>query len=134
MRAQVVIFDGECILVARHACPDREYWVLPGGAIEPGETPEEAAVRETLEETGLTVRLQRLLFVDEPRETAATRIMRPRYTFLATVVGGRLRRPADEEGNPGNGRLIGCEWLPIDCADFDGGTRDTMARVRASLR
>ncbi len=33
------------------------YWSFPGGAIEPGETPEVAAIRETLEETGYQVTL-----------------------------------------------------------------------------
>ncbi len=33
------------------------YWEFPGGKVEPGETPAEAAVRECLEETGLAVRV-----------------------------------------------------------------------------
>ena len=52
--------DGR-VLLARHVEGDR--WVLPGGAIEPGETPADAAVREAWEETGLVVRLTRLVGV-----------------------------------------------------------------------
>lgn len=38
-------------------------WFLPGGAIEPGEHPEEALVREVSEETGLVVQPTRLLLM-----------------------------------------------------------------------
>ena len=38
-------------------------WFLPGGAIEPGEHPEEALVREVAEETGLIVRPLKVLLI-----------------------------------------------------------------------
>ncbi len=60
--ASVAIRDDQGrVLLARHSEGDR--WVLPGGAIEPGETPADAAVREAWEETGLIVRLTRLVGV-----------------------------------------------------------------------
>ena len=40
--------------------PGGEFWSLPAGAIEPGETPEEAVVREVWEETGLRVQVKEI--------------------------------------------------------------------------
>lgn len=52
--------DGR-VLLARHS--EGGVWLLPGGAIEPAETPADAAIREMYEETGLLVRLARLVGV-----------------------------------------------------------------------
>jgi ADP-ribose pyrophosphatase YjhB (NUDIX family) len=135
MRAQVVMLDGQHVLLARHVCPDRQYWVLPGGAVEPGETAEEAAVREVLEETGLRVELQRLLFVDRPRSAGGVRFSQPRHTYLGEVVGGELHHVEDREGCRGEkGYLSGAEWLPFDAPCLDEATRDTLSLVREALR
>jgi 8-oxo-dGTP diphosphatase len=48
--------SGRLLLIRRGHAPHTGRWTLPGGRVEPGETPEQAIEREVLEETGLTVR------------------------------------------------------------------------------
>ena len=56
----VILQDQRVLLTLRQDFP---VWCLPGGGIEPGETAAEAAVREVREETGLEVRLTRMIGV-----------------------------------------------------------------------
>jgi 8-oxo-dGTP diphosphatase len=51
----IVEFDGEIVLIQRAIEPGYGKWTFPGGFVERGEAAEEAAARETLEETGLTI-------------------------------------------------------------------------------
>src|ERR1700691_6155761 len=56
------------LLLVRHAGHD-DGWAVLGGAVEPSESPAQAAVRETREEIGVDVRLVRLLDVLAVRTT-----------------------------------------------------------------
>jgi len=54
--AAAVIIDSQRVLLIRRRVPEGALiWQFPAGKVEPGESPEEAAVREAREETGLTV-------------------------------------------------------------------------------
>jgi ADP-ribose pyrophosphatase YjhB (NUDIX family) len=52
---------GRLLLIKRGREPGRGLWSLPGGRVEPGESEHEAIVREMVEETGLRVRVVRLV-------------------------------------------------------------------------
>jgi len=57
----VVVRKPETGEVLLHKREDFRVWSLPGGRVEPGETWEEAAVRETFEETGHRIAVERLI-------------------------------------------------------------------------
>ncbi|MFE7233950.1 NUDIX hydrolase [Streptomyces sp. NPDC057596] len=59
--AAIIVRDDRVLMVRRAVKEGELMWQFPAGAIEAGESAEDAAVRETLEETGLTVKAVRLL-------------------------------------------------------------------------
>ncbi len=94
-----VITDGARVLmIERGHEPYRGWWGLPGGAVELGETVEEALKREVREETGLEVAVGDLVaFKDAVGRDEDGRIVYHYVIlfFLATHVGGSLRAGDD---------------------------------------
>jgi 8-oxo-dGTP pyrophosphatase MutT (NUDIX family) len=89
--AAAAVMDGERLLLTRRS--DNGEWCLPGGAVEPGERPAEAAERETLEETGLSVRVTGLLGVYSDPDVVVVypdgnRVQIIGVVFRAEAVGG----------------------------------------------
>ncbi|OGR48014.1 MAG: hypothetical protein A2X34_00800 [Elusimicrobia bacterium GWC2_51_8] len=58
----VIIEGGKALLIMMRNLKGEHVWTFPKGHLEPGETPEQAAVREVLEETGYECRIKKKLF------------------------------------------------------------------------
>ena len=93
--ADAAVFDdlGRLLLVRRD---DDGCWCLPCGWVEPSETPEQAAIRETLEETGLQIEVvEQVAAIHRlPSERNGPHAVLS-VMFLACVVGGRLSTSAE---------------------------------------
>jgi 8-oxo-dGTP diphosphatase len=80
------------LLILRGHEPGKGLWSVPGGRIEPGETDEQAVVREVAEETGLVVTCGRLLGSAELPGLAGARVIVRDY--LAEIAAGSAAQPA----------------------------------------
>ena len=94
LSAAVLIEEqGQLLLLQRAHQPWKGSWNLPAGYVEVDETPEQAAVREAGEETGLEIEVERLLrnvfFDDDPRGNGLL------VVFSGKAVGGRLTGSAE---------------------------------------
>ena len=64
----VIETENKLLLTLRNIEPFKDYWSLPGGHIDLGETPEEAVIREIKEETGLDIKPKFLNYFNEYHE------------------------------------------------------------------
>ena len=78
--ATTVVLDTDGGRVLLHKREDFRIWALPGGGVEDGETPEQAAIRETFEETGYHITIEKLV----------GQYHRPQLNNILTVFTGRV--------------------------------------------
>ena len=99
----VIVKERSILLIQRKNEPYGGKWALPGGYVDDGETAEECCAREALEETGLQVKVGKLIGVfsrpdRDPRGTISA-------AYLCEVVGGELKGGSDAEE---------AKWFPLD--------------------
>jgi 8-oxo-dGTP pyrophosphatase MutT (NUDIX family) len=104
--------------MVRHIHDGRDYWTLPGGGIEEGETPEVAAEREVLEETGLVVSTDKFLFTTTSDKGIKS------HCFLMSNPSNPLDisigiDPEQEHLHPSKRMLQGVQWHNLDSMRSD---------------
>lgn len=107
----VLIEDNKVALIERHRA-GLDYFVFPGGGVDEGETPEQAAVREAMEELGVEVAIKQKV-VEIQIETSR------QVYFLVERVAGEFGTGTGEEftdsdpRDPSEGIYVPV-WMPID--------------------
>jgi len=104
----LTIENGKVLLIKRGNEPNKGLWSIPGGIVKLGESPEEAAIREFKEETGLDAIIENLLGVfnvvikDEYGKIKYHYIV---IDYLGKVIGGTLKPGSD---------VIDAKWFNIE--------------------
>jgi 8-oxo-dGTP diphosphatase len=107
------IIQAERVLLVKRANDPRQgYWAMPAGFVDAGEDPQAAAERECLEETGLVVRVERLLEVFYT--TGDGGVADIVIAYAATVLSGDLKPDDDAE----EAAWFRREELPAELAFF----------------
>ncbi len=128
--AYAVVVADDALLLAHWNEGGHSGWTMPGGGIDPGEDPADAAVREVREETGYDVALDEILGVDSVTGESLTtgeQMHALRIVYRAHVIGGGLQVEAD-------GSTDDAAWVPLaQVDDLDRVTLVDAARRLAGL-
>lgn len=113
VRSAGIVINGDTILLMHRIKNGKEYWVFPGGTVEDGETPQEAVVREVLEETSIVVTSN-----DEPFFvlTEHEPIEKKHYFFLCQYTDGipQLQENSPEKAKMDSGEQVyDPVWVPL---------------------
>lgn len=106
-RAGVIIVDEDQVLLMYRKKGDAEYFCIPGGHIEPGETAEQAAIREIKEETTLDVELTEFMVELKNQDRNET------YFFSKSFTGSVELSGEEAERNSKNDAFA-LKWIPVD--------------------
>ncbi len=124
----VIVFDGDAVLLVQRGKPPRiGAWALPGGAIELGETIQDAARREIREECGIEINLRGVVDAVDIFWRDGEQRLQYHYIIVelaADYAGGNLHAASD---------VMDARWLqPTELREYDL-TKDTL-RVIAKAR
>jgi 8-oxo-dGTP diphosphatase len=104
----IVIRDGKVLLIRRGVAPSKDLWAIPGGMLKLGETLQEGAEREILEETGVTVKAGAPVYTFDFFERDGDNRVKYHYVIvdmMADYIGGEPKGADD---------ALDARWLSAD--------------------
>jgi ADP-ribose pyrophosphatase YjhB (NUDIX family) len=105
--ARAIVIHADSLLLMERWRPGHHYFSIPGGGIEPGETPEQAVLREIEEETSCRIAITRALYVLQYTGNL-------HHIFLCEYISGEPHLPADSpEASQGPDNRFKPLWLPL---------------------
>ncbi len=106
IRVAAIIVENGRILLEKHGKDGREYWVLPGGGVDVGETLSEGLRRELREEIGIESETGDIAFACEAIAPDASRHIL-QLALMATITGGTPHVTGYDK------RVIDVAWIPV---------------------
>ncbi|MDK2795439.1 MAG: 8-oxo-dGTP diphosphatase [Archaeoglobaceae archaeon] len=124
----IIPYAGKIVLIKRKNEPYKNYYALPGGIVEYGETVENAVLREVKEETGLEGKIHSLVGVySDPKRDPRGHFVSVCFIVLST--GGELRSGTDAK----EVSLFSLDKLPKLAFDHERMIKDAEARLYGIL-
>jgi len=103
--------EGEILLIKRGKAPHYGRWMVPGGTLEWGETLEQAAVREVLEETGIGIEIEAFVEIIEAITPGDSGFHFVIMDYAGQAVSGTLAAGSD---------ALDAAWVALDSfPDYD---------------
>ncbi len=109
VRPATIVIKKDKVLAIKSKYGKEEFYLFPGGGVEFGETLRDAAIRETLEETGYKVEIIKPVYINEYID-AKNKSRRVINLFFFAKLRGKRKNKIKNDG----GKIKQIEWISID--------------------
>ncbi len=113
IRAVAIVIKGDSILLMHRINKNTEYWSFIGGGVEPGESTEQAVIRELYEEASVSASINRLLYVYNNKEPVQSRYSSEHHFYICDYISGTPKLGIGPEKMTTD-NVYDPQWVPLE--------------------